>query len=58
MDHQVARGTLYSEGWVRGDVAAGLLDEHRRGKADHSPILWPLLAGGLWLDRFRGADQT
>ena len=30
MEDQVARGSLYTEGWVRGDVAARLLAEHRR----------------------------
>jgi asparagine synthase (glutamine-hydrolysing) len=58
MEDQVARGTLYSEGWIRGEVAAGLLKEHRQGRADNSPVLWPLLAGGLWLDRFRGVDRS
>jgi len=56
MESQIARGSLYSEGWVRADVASHLLGEHRRGEADRSPVLWPLLAGGLWLDRFRGVE--
>jgi asparagine synthase (glutamine-hydrolysing) len=56
MESQIARGSLYSEGWVRSDAAAHLLQEHRRGDADHSQTLWPLLAAGLWLDRFRGAE--
>jgi asparagine synthase (glutamine-hydrolysing) len=56
MEAQLARGTLYGEGWIRGDVATHLLREHRDGRADHSDALWPLLAAGLWLDRYRGAE--
>ena len=58
MEDQVARGSLYAEGWMRSDVASQLLSEHRRGQADRSHILWPLLAAGLWLDRFRGVDSA
>ena len=32
--------------------------KHKRGQADHSHILWPLLAAGLWLDRFRKVDSA
>jgi asparagine synthase (glutamine-hydrolysing) len=58
MENQVARGSLYEEGWMQGDAAARLLSEHRRGQADRSHILWPLLAAGLWLDRLREVDPT
>jgi asparagine synthase (glutamine-hydrolysing) len=58
MADQVARGSLYSEGWVRSEVARRLQDEHRRGNADHGHVLWPLLAAGLWLDRFRGVGAS
>jgi asparagine synthase (glutamine-hydrolysing) len=51
---QIAAGSLYAEGWVDPVAAARLLAEHRRGDADRSGLLWPLLAAGLWLDRFRG----
>jgi asparagine synthase (glutamine-hydrolysing) len=54
MERQIGAGSLYAEGWVRADVAARLLAEHRCGRADRSAVLWPLLAVGLWLDRFRG----
>lgn len=54
MADQIATGSLYEEGWIRADVAAGLLAQHRSGRADHSQVLWPLLAAGLWLDRHRG----
>jgi asparagine synthase (glutamine-hydrolysing) len=53
MRDQIATGTLYGEGWIRGEAAMGLLNEHREGRADRSHVLWPLLAVGLWLDRFR-----
>jgi asparagine synthase (glutamine-hydrolysing) len=56
MERQVERGSLYSEGWMRADVAGHLLREHRRGEGDRSHLLWPLLAAGLWLDRFRGIE--
>jgi asparagine synthase (glutamine-hydrolysing) len=56
MQDQVARGSLYSEGWMRADAAGRLLTEHRRGDADRSHLLWPLLSAGLWLDRYRGVE--
>jgi asparagine synthase (glutamine-hydrolysing) len=58
MHSQIERGSLYTEGWIRSDVARHLLAEHRQGRADRSDILWPLLAAGLWLDRFRGIDPS
>ena len=58
MESQIARGSLYSEGWVRGDVSSRLLSEHRRGEGDRSQVLWPLLAAGLWLDRYRGVEPS
>ena len=57
MEEQIARGCLYEEGWIRPDAAARLLAEHRSGRADRSHVLWPLLAAGLWLDRFRGRAE-
>jgi asparagine synthase (glutamine-hydrolysing) len=57
METQIARGSLYSQGWIRPNVASRLLHEHRRGEADRSPVLWPLLAAGLWLDRFHGVEE-
>jgi asparagine synthase (glutamine-hydrolysing) len=55
MQRQVTSGSLYAEGWIRADVTARLFEQHWRGDADRSAVLWPLLALGLWLDRFRGA---
>jgi asparagine synthase (glutamine-hydrolysing) len=57
MEAQLDRGALYGEGWIQRDVAARLLREHRDGRADHSDALWPLLAAGLWLDRYRGVES-
>jgi asparagine synthase (glutamine-hydrolysing) len=53
---QVERGMLYEEGWFAREPARNLVDEHLAGRADWSAALWPMLAGGLWLDRFRGVD--
>jgi asparagine synthase (glutamine-hydrolysing) len=58
MREQIATGALYREGWMRRDAAERLLSEHRDGVADRSRILWPLLAAGLWLDRFRDGDRA
>lgn len=58
MATQIASGALYREGWIRPEVATRLLDEHRRGGADRSGLLWPLLAAGLWLDRLRGEGEA
>jgi asparagine synthase (glutamine-hydrolysing) len=58
MESQINRGSLYGEGWVRADAARQLLAEHRRGTADRSSVLWPLLAAGLWLDRYRGVEAA
>jgi asparagine synthase (glutamine-hydrolysing) len=58
MEAQLDRGALYGEGWIQRDVAARLLREHRDGRADHSDALWPLLAAGLWLDRYRGVESN
>ncbi len=58
MEDQLKRGSLYSEGWMREDVASNLLSEHRRGEADRSNLLWPLLAAGVWLDRYRGVGPS
>ena len=58
MEDQIAAGSLYGEGWIRPEAATRLLAEHRRGEADRSGALWPLLAAGLWLDRFRGVGAA
>jgi asparagine synthase (glutamine-hydrolysing) len=58
VEAQVASGALYAEGWMRRGPAERLLAEHRDGVADRSHLLWPLLAAGLWLDRFRGVGTV
>jgi asparagine synthase (glutamine-hydrolysing) len=51
---QVRTGELYREGWFARAPVARLVHEHTAGAGDHAAVLWPLLALGLWLDRFRG----
>ena len=53
---QLEAGCLYEEGWMNAGVARFLAVEHADGGRDHSHVLWPLLALGLWLDRQRGHD--
>lgn len=53
---QVENGSAVAEGWIDRTAALALFEEHRRGEADRSSILWSLLAFGLWLDRLRGRD--
>ncbi len=53
---QLEHGTIYAEGYFDGAVAARLAREHAGGVHDHSDRLWPLLALGLWADRFYGRD--
>jgi asparagine synthase (glutamine-hydrolysing) len=56
LDRQLERGVIYSEGYFQRDAARALVREHRSGERDHSEELWPLLALGLWADRFHGLD--
>jgi asparagine synthase (glutamine-hydrolysing) len=56
VDHQLAHGTAFAEGWFDRREAAALVDEHRSGIRDASGVLWPLLAFGLWLDRARNEN--
>ncbi len=53
---QLDRGALYEEGWFERDQARHLSREHAEGRGDWSHVLWPLLAAGLWLDRYRGLE--
>jgi asparagine synthase (glutamine-hydrolysing) len=53
---QLAHGSLYGEGYFDAVAATRLADEHAAATHDHSDRLWPLLALGLWLDRFHGRD--
>jgi asparagine synthase (glutamine-hydrolysing) len=54
LDHQVADGSAFAEGWFDRREAAALVAEHRAGAQDASSAIWPLLTFGLWLDRIRG----
>jgi asparagine synthase (glutamine-hydrolysing) len=58
LDHQVAEGSAFAEGWFDRDRAARMVAEHRSGAQDGTAALWPLLAFGLWLDRVRGRDAA
>ncbi len=53
---QLRRGLLYSEGYFDRRAVGALVNAHLSGKRDHSDELWPLLALGLWVDRFHGLD--
>ncbi len=53
---QLEAGVLYEEGYFDREAVAGLVHEHMSLSADHSDRLWPLLALGLWVDRFSGRD--
>jgi asparagine synthase (glutamine-hydrolysing) len=56
LDHQLADGCAFTEGWFDRHEVAALVAEHRSGTRDASGAIWPLLAFGLWLDRRRGAQ--
>ncbi len=53
---QPEHGVLYSEGYFAREAVRALVGEHLAGARDHSERLWPLLALGLWADRFCGLD--
>jgi asparagine synthase (glutamine-hydrolysing) len=54
---QLDRGSIYSEGYFDRDAVARLVREHASAARDHSDRLWPLLAFGLWADRFHGRER-
>jgi len=53
---QPEQGVLYKEGYFACEPVRTLIGEHLAGVCDHSEQLWPLLALGLWTDRFCGLD--
>jgi len=53
---QLESGVLYQEGYFDRVAVAELVREHVASICDHSDLLWPLLALGLWTDRFFGLD--
>jgi asparagine synthase (glutamine-hydrolysing) len=56
LDHQLRRGAIYEEGYFDRRAVGQLVREHSSCVRDHSDQLWPLLALGLWADRFYGLD--
>jgi asparagine synthase (glutamine-hydrolysing) len=54
---QLREGALYEEGWFVREESERMFREHAAGRQDWSHVLWPLLALGLWLDRFRGRER-
>jgi asparagine synthase (glutamine-hydrolysing) len=53
LEDQLAWGTAVREGFIDGDSLRRTMSEHAGGK-DRTSILWPVMALGLWLDRFVG----
>jgi asparagine synthase (glutamine-hydrolysing) len=43
---------LAAEGWLRPDGVHRLLDEHRRGLANHARRLWPIIMFQRWLEHW------
>jgi len=46
------RGRIFQDGWLDRRFATRLLQEHRRGLADHAPRLWTLYSLSRWYDRW------
>lgn len=57
LERQLERGSIYDAGYFDRAVAKQLACEHITGRNDHSDLLWPLFALGLWADRFFGLDD-
>ncbi|HEX4483609.1 MAG TPA: asparagine synthase (glutamine-hydrolyzing) [Solirubrobacteraceae bacterium] len=57
LGEQLEQGSIYSEGYFDRGAVAQLAREHASGASDHSDRLWPLLAFGLWADRFHGLER-
>ncbi len=55
---QLEPGTIYERAGSTGRAARRLAAEHLAGSHDHSDLLWPLLAFGLWSDKLLGADAA
>jgi asparagine synthase (glutamine-hydrolysing) len=51
VDRVLERRRLEAEGWIRPDGVQRLLDEHRRGAANHARRLWPVIMFQRWLER-------
>lgn len=56
VDEQLRSGVLYEHEILNRDYVARLVSEHRDRTADWTQALWPVLALGLWADRFFASD--
>jgi asparagine synthase (glutamine-hydrolysing) len=56
LERQLREGTIYEQGYFDRAAATRLTRDHLAGAHDRSEQLWPLLAFGLWADRFCGLD--
>jgi len=52
VDRVFERRRLDAEGWLKAAEVHRLLDEHRRGAANHARRLWPLVMFQRWLERW------
>ena len=48
---QAVNGTMVTEGYVDRDYLRTAVEQHVKG-SDRTAVLWPVLAFGLWLDRY------
>ena len=53
----ILEGGLADSGLLDMSTAAGVIEAHGAGKADHGNLLWTLLALGVWYDRVRTAVE-
>jgi asparagine synthase (glutamine-hydrolysing) len=54
LSNQLRTGRLYRDGWFDRNAVDRLTQEHQNRTRDWSSVLWPILALGLWMDRFLG----
>lgn len=54
----IASRAFRERGWVAADVAAGWLEAHRGGRADHSEILWQVVMLERWANRFLDGSRA
>ena len=52
LDRLLAPERIESRGVLRGGAIRQLLDEHRKGRANHSRVLWALLMLEYWLEHW------
>jgi asparagine synthase (glutamine-hydrolysing) len=53
LEDQIEHGTLVGEGFIDAEFLTATLNAHIVGE-DMTALLWPVMALGLWLDRFAG----